>query len=501
MTGLKWQLGFAGGSERMNSIAVGDLDGDGISEAVLTGGGKVTVVDITASGGSVRWQKDVAGAISPVIMSIKGKKVVVASGSSGTFAWDSAGGPIWSSAAGSRYYYLTYPSPAVSDLNNDGSDDVIIVNDYNLYAISGIDGSMLSGFPVTGSGTFRSRPAIYDINRDSKPDIIIGDSNGNLYIWDSTGKLLDGFPVRITGRVKPLHSSPAVYDLEGDGIPEVVIGSATHLHVVSVITRMDTVPPVTTDDADGEWHSSSVTVTLTASDEESGVSATYYTVGGSEPTKDSASGNTFTLSGDGVYTIRYFSVDNAGNVEPVKTASNNVKIDKIPPSTTDNADGLWHNGSAAVTLTANDEGSGIEATYYSVDGSEPVRGTTIAISGEGIHTIKYYSVDIAGNKEQTREAVVRIDRTPPVAADDSDNRWHNTGVTMDITAQDSLSGTAFMWYKSDGTELVSYSPNIRLTFTEEGAHEVEYYAVDNAGNAGEVKSASVQIDKTPPSTA
>ncbi|MDP2841904.1 MAG: hypothetical protein Q8O17_06505, partial [Candidatus Methanoperedens sp.] len=211
-----------------------DLDGDGRSEAVLTGGGKVTVVDITASGGSIRWQKDVAGAISPVIMNANGKKVVAASGSSGTFAWNAAGSLIWSSPVAAKYYFNTYSSPAVSDLNNDGSDDVIIVNDYNVYAISGIDGSMLSGFPVTASGGLKARPAIYDINKDSKPEIIIGDSNGNLYIWDSAGKLLDGFPVRITDRVKPMHSSPAVYDLEGDGVPEVAIGSATHLHVVSV---------------------------------------------------------------------------------------------------------------------------------------------------------------------------------------------------------------------------------------------------------------------------
>ncbi|MFZ2412004.1 MAG: FG-GAP-like repeat-containing protein [Candidatus Methanoperedens sp.] len=501
MTGLRWQLPFAGGSERMNSIATGDLDGDGGSEAVLAGWGNITVVNVGASAGVVRWQKQVPDSISPVIINVSGSKVVVASGSVGTFAWDAAGSLIWSHAAGSKYYSTAYSSPAVSDLNNDGSDDVVIVNGYNVYAISGIDGSTLPGFPAAASGTLRARPAIYDINGDSKPEIIIGDPNGKLYIWDSTGALLDGFPVRITDRVKPMHSSPAVYDMEGDGNPEVVIGSATHLHVVSVITMRDTTPPVTADDADGVWRNSDVTVKLTASDGESGVAATYYTVDGSEPTKESASGNTFTLSGDGVYTIRYFSVDKAGNVEPAKTASNNVKIDKMPPSTTDNADGLWHNGSAAVTLTAHDGESGVAATYYTVDGSEPSAGASVAINGEGNHTIKYYSVDNAGNKEGTKEVVVSIDRTPPVTTDDSDSMWHNSAVTLNLAATDSLSGTAFMWYKSDGTELVSYSSNIKLTFTEEGVHEVEYYAVDNAGNAGEVKRASVKIDKTPPSTA
>ena len=502
MTGLRWSLPFSGGSERMNSIATGDLDGNGSTEAVLAGGGKVTVVNLAPGSVSVRWQKDVPDVISPVIINANGKKIVVASGSSGTFAWDAAGELVWSSPVSAKYVYNTYSSPAFFDLNNDGSDDVLIASSYNVYAISGIDGSQL--FTVSSvtwpPGSFRARAAIYDINKDTKPEIIIGDSNGNLYIWDSTGKPIDGFPVRITGRIKNMQSSPAVYDLEGDGIPEIAIGSATDLHVVSVITRRDTTPPVTTDDADGVWHKSNVTVTLTASDEESVVAATYYTIDGSEPTKDSANGNTFTLSGDGIYTIKYFSVDKAGNVESVKTASNNVKIDKMPPSTTDNADGQWHNGSVVVTLTAKDEGSGVAATYYTVDGREPSAGASVAISSDGIHTIKYYSVDNAGNKEETREAVASIDSTPPVAADDSDNRWHNSGVTLNLAASDNLSGVAFIRYRADGVDSISYSSNAQLTFADEGAHTVEYYSVDSAGNTEEAKNAHVNIDKTPPVT-
>jgi len=91
--------------------------------------------------------------------------------------------------------------------------------------------------------------------------------------------------------------------------------------------------PVTTDDiADSNWHNS-VTVNLSCADiDGSGCKTTYYTTDGTEPDTSSSSGNSFTLNTDGEYTIKYFSVDNAGNIESIKTAVNQVKIDTITPT-------------------------------------------------------------------------------------------------------------------------------------------------------------------------
>lgn len=95
------------------------------------------------------------------------------------------------------------------------------------------------------------------------------------------------------------------------------------------------VPPVTTDSGtDANWHNSAVTVTLNCSDVSgSGCKTTYYTTDGSEPTTSSTTGNNVVFNSDGVYTIKYFSVDNAGNVESVKTSANQVKIDMTAPNT------------------------------------------------------------------------------------------------------------------------------------------------------------------------
>ena len=59
------------------------------------------------------------------------------------------------------------------------------------------------------------------------------------------------------------------------------------------------------------------------------------------------------------------------------------------------------NASASVLLTPVDAGSGIYATYYTLNGSGVTTYTApIAVSTEGTNTLKYYSVDMAGNVEE-----------------------------------------------------------------------------------------------------
>jgi hypothetical protein len=104
---------------------------------------------------------------------------------------------------------------------------------------------------------------------------------------------------------------------------------------VTVQLRSDTTVPVTTlattpgspDGTNGWFRQSSVTFTLSATDATSGVAARFYTVdGGAAQTY----GGTVTVSGQGAHAVTYWSTDNAGNVESVKTAQ--IKLDNVAPT-------------------------------------------------------------------------------------------------------------------------------------------------------------------------
>jgi hypothetical protein len=98
----------------------------------------------------------------------------------------------------------------------------------------------------------------------------------------------------------------------------------------------DTQPPSTTVHVSGTqgsngWYISDVTVELIAIDDLSGVKAINYSING-EANNISGDKATISLSNDGVYTISYYAVDNAGNIEAEKSII--IGIDKTPPTVT-----------------------------------------------------------------------------------------------------------------------------------------------------------------------
>ncbi len=486
ITGLKWSLPFAGGSERMNGIAVGDIDDDGNAEAVLAGGGKVTVVNITPSGGSVRWQKDVSS-VSPVIINVKGKKIVAASGSAGTFAWNSAGVLLWSNPAGAKYYYNVYSSPAVSDVNNDGSDDVIVVNDNNIYAISGVDGSVLSGFPVSIStwppASFRARPAVYDINGDLKHEIILGDSNGNLHIWDSTGKLLEGFPVRITGRIKPLDSSPAVYDIEGDGVPEVAIGSATHLHVVSV--KGENTPPraiiSNPQERDAFKSYDEVRLVSRSFDADGSIISSKWYLNGSLLCE----GNCSVKLQPGQHNIRLEVIDDRGTAG---TASVNIRINNPPVAVISGLKSVYNPLESVQFLSQSYDADGtiISREWYSnghMIGSEP---NFSKVLGTGIHIINLTVKDNDG-EYASAEYTLRVNSPPDAVIDSPVNgtvlRQRDVAVFSGYGIDKDGAIVSYRWNSSLDGEL-GITANFSSSKLGIGEHRIMLEVTDNDGASG-----------------
>jgi hypothetical protein len=191
------------------------------------------------------------------------------------------------------------------------------------------------------------------------------------------------------------------------------------------VTIADSTPPVTTaSGCDANWHDTAVTVHFGATDNAGG-SGVDYTEFSTDGGSDWTQGDSVQMlapadhSGDGLHTILYKSVDNAGNWETAKTVT--VKIDTTRPTVS--ATGLqaspktgWQK-TGSVSLTANDALSGVATTCYTVD-SGPVLtyGGPFPVTSQGSHAISYWAVDAAGNSAATQTGYLDIDSRAPAAA-------------------------------------------------------------------------------------
>src|SRR5437762_3051698 len=256
----------------------------------------------------------------------------------------------------------------------------------------------------------------------------------------------------------------------------------------------DTIAPVSTCLVSGtgganSWYTSSVSVSLSATDDRSGVAAIHFLIDGS-------AWQTYTgavvVQGEGTHTVGYYATDIAGNNEATRTVSANIDTSKPVTSAqvrgTPAPDGSYV-GSANITLTATDVGSGVQAVQYRLDGGawRPYT-TTFLLSGNGQHTIDYAATDVAGNVEAAQSSIVRISRSlssPPVttlnlAGTLGANGWYVSSVAVTLQATSPSGGTISIAYSIDGGAWATYGATFTLP---EGRHTVTYQSLDSAGHA------------------
>lgn len=169
------------------------------------------------------------------------------------------------------------------------------------------------------------------------------------------------------------------------------------------ITPPDNTPPTTTDNAPSTWQKADFTVALACTDNEggSGCKETKYRIdGGAWQT-----GSSVSISTDGDHLIEYYSIDNAGNQEGVKSV--HAKLDKTPPTVTITAPTTGSeyilNGNVLANWSATDAVSGIA----SATGTVP-SGSAIDTSTVGEKTFTVVATDNAGNQTtQTETYYVR----------------------------------------------------------------------------------------------
>jgi hypothetical protein len=274
---------------------------------------------------------------------------------------------------------------------------------------------------------------------------------GNVYttfFWDGAAwkQAADPVTAELTDLKIGLY---AISALDGSPIPAdfdyFSVGAIVPADVTTPVTKAS-VEPAQPQGSNG-WYTSDVVVTLSASDEESGVQATEYRLGGAQWQSYSAP---VTVSSEGVTTFEYRSRDHEGNVEETKSLS--VAIDKQLPVLSLSVDKplLKPNNKLVpvnVALEAADQGAGVDsvvlksitfnapaeddkgkknkpdiadAEFGTPDTSFSLRASLNKRGQERVYTITYTVTDKAG-----RSADVPVEVKVAKPAKDNDDGNHN----------------------------------------------------------------------------
>jgi hypothetical protein len=334
------------------------------------------------------------------------------------------------------------------------------------------------GTAVDNAGNSATDPTSVSIDKTAPGITALRTPDANTYGWNKSDVTVHYVATDALSGVKATSDD----DIVGEGTDQSRTGTATDAAgnsasaTVSGINVDETAPslsgtPTTAANSKG-WYKGDVTIAWACGDDRSGVLTC--------PADSS-------ITGEGVGLTSTRTVDDRAGNSTTK-ASTAVKIDTTAPSTTSDAPVPWQKTGVSVTLSPNDNLSGVDATYYTVDSGTQQSGTTILL-GEGVHTLMFWSVDNAGDIEAANTVTVRIDLTDPTITHTLNplanaNGWNRTPVTVKFTCADTLSGVGTcnpdIHVPGDGT-------NISAPGT----------AVDNAGNSA-VDNALVSIDSVKP---
>jgi hypothetical protein len=173
--------------------------------------------------------------------------------------------------------------------------------------------------------------------------------------------------------------------------------------VNTTLVRVDTVAPNTAILCNGAactngFYSANPSVSLPATDADSGVASTRYTTNGADPTSTSGTVYTAPFTVAATTTVKYRSFDKAGNAEPVNAQI--VRVDPTAPtvSLTSPSSGEGVSGQVSLQASASDNVA-VDHVDFLVD------GTVVGTASSAPYTSNWDSTTVAdGNRSVTARA-------------------------------------------------------------------------------------------------
>jgi subtilisin family serine protease len=218
----------------MVAPAVGDLDRDGIIDIVV-GTWSNNIYAVTADG-AIRTGFPFATGnrvnVAPSLADVVGGpelEIIAGSDDGNLYIIDADGVELDRVSTGN----LLRGGPSLHDATGDGHPEIFFGGyDRQLHAYNVSGGEELSGWPVSVSQNIVGSPAIIDLDNDGSVEVV-GAMYGNLLAFRLDGTPVANFPIPVSGTI---DGSPAVQDLDRDGDLEILIGTSTGLEVIDIKT-------------------------------------------------------------------------------------------------------------------------------------------------------------------------------------------------------------------------------------------------------------------------
>jgi len=208
----------------------------------------------------------------------------------------------------------------------------------------------------------------------------------------------------------------------------------------------------------------------------------------------------------GSYSYAATATDNVGH-KSAKSDTTTTTIDTQPPSTTYTIAGVlgdngWYKQTAVgVTLNSDDATSGVAMIYYRLNAGAFAAYTGTFQLADGVWTVDYYAVDVAGNTETAKSFAVNVDNTPPVTTktvSDADGDGVLDSQDIWLSATDGASGVASISYSVDGAPFTIINGASATATLPTGTHSLAFFATDVAGNVeGTQTQSHTTLDNCP----
>ncbi|MEW6063038.1 MAG: tandem-95 repeat protein [Nanoarchaeota archaeon] len=344
----------------------------------------------------------------------------------------------------------------------------------------------------------------------------------NVSVQTITGTFTDANIANITVNGVLANLGAGTYDatislVEGNNVIDVIATDlANNIGTASTNILLDTIAPLTTDDAPSTWQNADFVVNLTATDSGSGVSYTTYNLDGS----GWVTGTSISITTTGNHTIQYYSVDNAGNVENVKTAY--ALLDKDAPivtnltinpsllftgqSTEISANAIDNVDVASVTAEITLPDASIDAVILTETSQDFYSITYSNTALNGTYNVRIIATDVNGNVNNavTSPFNVALTNTAPTLNQIGDKSVNeNQTLTFTISATDaendtltySASGLPSGAIFDAGTQTFTWTPD----FTQAGSYQVNFSVSDGQLMDSELITITVyDVDITAP---